>query len=105
MSEGPRIEWKDDTSYPRGERGKHPPTTFGVQSGAVRLVVTCGHINYPGEWIMHGYGIGIDTEPLGIPGDDPAGKAMAEAERVAMRRVQRLQRAVEAILEARGCKP
>ena len=101
MSADKRPEWKDATSYSRNDR-ERVPRTFDVTAGPVRLVVTCGHIACPGEWVMHGYGLNIDTEPLGLDAAEPAGKAMEEAERVALIKATRLLRAVQAIRDARG---
>jgi hypothetical protein len=100
MTDKATPEWKDVTSYSRDDR-ERVPNAFAAQSGPVRLVVTCKHRDCPGEWIMHGYGLGIDTEPLGLSAEEPAGKAMAEAERVALMRVGRLERGVLAIFNAR----
>lgn len=56
--------WKDVTNYRRGERGEKEPTGWATQSGNVSITITCGHIYYPGEWIMHCRAIGVDTLPL-----------------------------------------
>lgn len=52
--------WKDITSYSRDDK-ERKPTTFEAKSGKLRIVVTCGHIHYRGEWIMHCDKLGIDT--------------------------------------------
>lgn len=101
----PAPEWKDATSYRHGERGVIVPTSWSVTSGRIRLVVTCAHRDYPGEWIMHGYGLGIDADPLGLDATEPANKAMEEAERVALLAVKRSERSVRAIFDARREKP
>ena len=46
------MEWKDITSYSRGQVDR-TPTTFSAQCGPMRLVVTSGHIHYPGRWVAH----------------------------------------------------
>lgn len=48
------MEWKDTTSYSRGQVDR-TPTTFAAQCGPMRLVVTSGHIHYPGKWVAHGF--------------------------------------------------
>lgn len=48
------MEWKDTTSYSRGDT-ERKPTTFSAQCGPIRLVVTNGHIYSPGVWISHAY--------------------------------------------------
>jgi hypothetical protein len=48
--------WTDVTAYSRDERGKVEPRTWELTVGAARLVVT-RHRDYPGSWVMCGYGI------------------------------------------------
>lgn len=48
------MEWKDTTSYSRSDV-ERKPTTFSAQCGPMRLVVTSGHIRYPGRWVAHGF--------------------------------------------------
>ena len=46
------MKWMDTTTYSRGQTTR-VPTAFSAVCGPVRMVVTCGHINYPGQWIGH----------------------------------------------------
>jgi hypothetical protein len=55
--------WTDCTTYRQGDK-ERIPTTFEVESGMLRIVVTNGHIHYKGQWVMHCYRLGIDTELL-----------------------------------------
>lgn len=48
------MEWKDTTSYSRGQVDR-TPTAFTAQCGPIRLVVTSSHIHYPGKWVAHGF--------------------------------------------------
>lgn len=48
------MEWKDTTSYSRDDKDRKP-TTFSKQCGPMRLVVTSGHIHYPGKWVAHAF--------------------------------------------------
>lgn len=48
------MEWKDATSYIRGQVDR-TPDTFSAQCGPMRLVVTSGHIYYPGKWVAHAF--------------------------------------------------
>lgn len=48
------TEWKDCTSYSRGDT-KRIPTTFEAKAGPVRLCVTSGHIYYRGQWVGHAF--------------------------------------------------
>jgi|GEM_PF-5786958 len=46
------MKWKDCTSYSRGDE-KRTPNTFEAKVGPLLIVVTNGHIYYPGKWITH----------------------------------------------------
>jgi len=46
------MEWKDTTRYSRGQVDR-TPNMFSAQCGPMRLVVTTGHVHYPGKWIAH----------------------------------------------------
>lgn len=48
------MEWKDATSYSRGQVDR-TPTTFAARCGPMRLVVTSSHLHYPGEWVAHAF--------------------------------------------------
>ena len=48
------MEWKDITSHSRSAIDR-TPTTFEKRCGPMRLVVTIGHIHYPGKWVAHGF--------------------------------------------------
>lgn len=55
--------WKDVTSYSRDDK-ERKPTTFEARAGALRIVVTCGHVRYRPKWVMHCFALAIDTYPL-----------------------------------------
>lgn len=57
-----KIEWKDETGYSRGDRTREP-TTFAARCGPLKLVVTSGHIHYPGRWVGHCHPL-FDTRPI-----------------------------------------
>lgn len=67
--------WKDVTTYGRYDK-ERKPTTFEAKAGALRIIVTCGHVMYRPKWVMHCYALAIDTRPL----DKSATKEQAEAE-------------------------
>jgi len=56
------IEWKDATSYSRGE-DHSSPRCWELQLEKFRLVIVYGHIYYPKEWVVHFYPL-FDTFPL-----------------------------------------
>jgi hypothetical protein len=47
-----KPEWKDATSYSRGE-DHSKPRSWSIDIGPLRLVVVSEHIYHPGEWVMH----------------------------------------------------
>ena len=51
--------WKDATSYSQRDL-ERVPKTFTAKVGELSVTVTCGHINYKGQWIMHCHKIGMD---------------------------------------------
>lgn len=57
------MQWKDVTTYSRGERGVKEPTAFELDmGGGFRIWISCGHLYYPGEWVMKCHALG-QTEP------------------------------------------
>ena len=58
-----KPEWKDITSFSRDDK-KRIPTTYELDNGTLRIVITCKHFYYPGEWVMHCARIAIDTYHL-----------------------------------------
>lgn len=60
------IKWTDTTSYSRGEKATEP-RTYSAQLGPhLRVVVTKGHLEYPGEWVMHLHPL-FGPKPLDLP--------------------------------------
>lgn len=47
------VEWKDATSYGKGERGKKLPTSWETEIGGLRIWISKGHIYYPDDWVMN----------------------------------------------------
>lgn len=70
------MEWKDTTSYSRGEK-ERKPNTWTVKNGGVSITVTCGHIHHPGAWIMHCSSVGMDTRYINA-------KSLEEAKAIAV---------------------
>jgi hypothetical protein len=46
------MKWEDATSYSRGSE-RVPKAWQTKPCDDLRIVVTCGHIYHPGEWVMH----------------------------------------------------
>ena len=65
--------WKDATTYSRGTT-ERIPTAYRAKSGKLDIYVTCGHINYKGEWIMHCFRLGIVNRQLYCENEDQAKK-------------------------------
>lgn len=60
-----KPDWKDATSYSQGQRGKTNPTAWECRVEGIRIWVSCGHIYYPGEWVMSCDALNIDKKHLG----------------------------------------
>lgn len=58
------LKWIDTTTYSRGASNRNP-TSFTISNGSIDICVTCGHIYYRPDWVMHCGAIGVDTHPLG----------------------------------------
>ena len=75
------MDWKDCTSYSRGNK-ERIPTAFELRfPSGLLLVIMSGHIYYKGEWVMHCFNVGIDAHPLIV-------KTQEEAQRKAIRIVK-----------------
>lgn len=68
--------WRDTTTYSRFDK-KRTPTTFTAIHGSIKITVTCGHVRYKPDWIMHCFALGIDTKPLGNCNDAQEATDMA----------------------------
>ncbi|WHZ35773.1 hypothetical protein [Sagittula sp. MA-2] len=89
------TEWKDATSYRRGE--ERNPRTWAVKSGVVRLVVMKDNVNNPGFWTMHAYGLGIEDYDIKLPSDQPAELAQRMAVNIAANKARELAKAISKI--------
>lgn len=73
------MQWKDATSYSRD--GPRIATAWALKPCAdLRISVTCGHIYYPGKWVMH-CEPWFDTHPLG---DDIVHASQAQEKALAL---------------------
>lgn len=78
------LIWQDISTYSRGDTVRKP-TTWQTHAGFLRIVVTSGHIHYPGRWVMHCHKLGIDSDPF------PESVTTAEqAQRAAVKAVQKI---------------
>ena len=83
--------WKDVTSYSQGDKDRKP-TAFEAVSGELRIYITCGHIHYNGDWIMHCKALGIDTLHM------KTCKSQDDAEKRAIHNVRlKLKRLIESL--------
>ena len=46
------MEWKDTTSYSKGDKDRIP-SSWSANIGKLRIVVVSNHIHYPGRWVLH----------------------------------------------------
>ena len=67
------AEWKDTTSYSRGQ--DRVPTAWTIKRGDISVTVTSSHIHNPGRWTMHCHALNMDTVDTGLPSDVDAATA------------------------------
>lgn len=73
------MTWKDTTSFSQGDKLR-TPTTWSAEAGVFRVIVTRGHINYRGKWIMHIYPGVLDCHDLKLKADATPEQAQVAAE-------------------------
>jgi len=93
------LEWIDNSSYSRGERGTVPPTTWttrigGDDPGAYSISITCSHVMCRGVWVCHCPALRIDTEGLGMT------KEEATAEQAQMAALMLVRKRLEYMMAA-----
>lgn len=90
-------DWRDVTSYSRGERErKVPPSSFELEVGKLKLVVT-RHIHHdPTDWVMRMEGV---FEAV-LRGDKPAEFAQQSCLLLALNHLQTSMLAVTKALDA-----
>lgn len=86
--------WEDATSYSKGD-SERKPTTFEARVGALRVVVTCGHVYYRPKWVMHCFALAIDTHPLYVETKE---QAQDEAMKVVFERLDDLTRCAKKLM-------
>jgi len=79
--------WIDTTSYSRDDKVQKQ-TTWTTQNENLSITVTCGHILYRPDWVMHCHALGIDTLRL-LECRSP-GEARAKAIRIVRAKLSRL---------------
>ena len=57
------MEWKDTTSYSRGQ--ERIPTCWTAKIGNLRVSILIGHDYYPDEWVMYCHPF-FDIYPLNV---------------------------------------
>jgi len=87
------MEWQDCTSYSR-DRKDQQPDSWEVRHGRLSITITCGHIYYRPEWVLHCPALGMDTVPL------PKGIGKEQAQAEALRLVAVKLDALKADFEA-----
>ncbi len=58
--------WTDTTSYSQSDK-ERKQTSWTYDK--MRISVVKGHRDYPDQWVMHCYPVGIDTLKMNIPDD------------------------------------
>lgn len=62
------MEWTDATSYSRGDN-ERKQSAWELKLPSLRIWVGNKHKDYPGEFIMHCFELGIDTMRLNLKAD------------------------------------
>lgn len=62
------MEWKDATNYSRDQK-ERKQTAWELKLPSLRIWIGCGHRNYPGEFVMHCFELGVDTHRLNLKAD------------------------------------
>ncbi len=58
------MEWKDATSYSRGERGKVTPRSWQTLISGKRILIMSEHLYHPEMWVMNCEVVGIKEHRL-----------------------------------------
>lgn len=82
------AEWKDTTSYSRGQ--ERIPTSWTLKRGNVAVVVVQRHRMNPGFWTMHCSALGMDTVDTKLPDGVPAETAQNCAKTMAANRAREI---------------
>ena len=90
-----KKKWVDSSAYSRDDK-ERIPTTWTLNTGQLRIVVTCGHIHYRGIWIMHCHHVGIDTLRLSSETKEHAQESAIELVK------QRLSMMMDSLQETTG---
>ena len=85
------VTWKDSTSYRQGCTDETDATAFETVVGGCRIIITIGHIYYPGQWIFHCFELGLKEMELPIGIDEQKAAELAYA--VCKKKVDKLHEA------------
>ena len=89
-------EWKDTTTYSRGQKDR-TPTTFSIRlTRQFSITITNAHIYYPGDWVMHLHPV-FECRLLGA---DTLEEAKAEALQVALVEFDEAKSVIESVVLA-----
>ncbi len=58
------FTFNDCTSYSQSNK-ERIPNTYSTERGNIRIVITCGHIDYRDQWIFSCYALGIEKVLIG----------------------------------------
>lgn len=77
-SNSPSLEWKDTTTYRRGETRGENPTSWTLRTDRLRITVVSDHIHYAGQWIMHCPELNLSELQLYLQADKVGAKKAQE---------------------------
>lgn len=73
------TEWKDTSSYSRDDKERKPFTWSLTLGDRLGIAVTCGHIHFPGSWVMHCHWLAMEKIEIGPVHTMTLEQAQAEA--------------------------
>lgn len=91
------MEWKDATTYSKGQRGTKEPTAWEVGSGHINVWVSKGHIHHPGEWVVTCHVLGMEAVSTGLDSEVDKDTAQHCALNMADAEVRNIAREISAL--------
>ena len=88
------MDWKDTTSYSKGDRGHKLPSSFTYDNGLLKITVTKGHIYYPDKWIMHCFKLNLSEIDLHLTSDITAKVAQDKAFKMIRNHIKKISESI-----------
>jgi hypothetical protein len=76
-----KNEWTDATTYSRDQVDKKQ-TAWELKLPSLRIWISNGHRDYPGEFILHCFALGLNTHRLNLKADCDIEKVKEKAVKI-----------------------